>query len=77
VRYSGNHNPMNEWVYNAADIDSSKVIWAREMDSRDNAELAAHYKNRQIWLVEPDTMPVTVSPYPATNESGLKDALLP
>ena len=34
VRYSSKHNPQDEWVYNAADIDSSKVIWAREMDAR-------------------------------------------
>ncbi len=32
VRYSSEHNPQDEWIYNAADIDQSKVIWAREMD---------------------------------------------
>jgi len=74
VRYSENHNPMDEWVYNAADIDSSKVIWARAMGARDNAELVAHYKNRQIWLVEPDTIPIKVSPYSGANEGGSKDA---
>jgi hypothetical protein len=77
VRYAQNHNSMDEWVYNAADIDSSKVIWARDMNLRDNAELAAHYKNRQIWLVEPDAVPAKVSPYSATGVAGTKDALLP
>lgn len=76
VRYSENHNPMDEWVYNAADIDSSKVIWARDMNLGDNAELAAHYKNREVWLVEPDTIPIRVTPYPVTG-GGPKDALLP
>ena len=77
VRYAQNHNSMDEWVYNAADIDSSKVIWVRDMNLRDNAELSAHYKNRQIWLVEPDAMPVKVSPYSAASEGGTKNALLP
>ena len=33
VRYPPNHNTINDWVYNAPDIDNSKVIWAREMDA--------------------------------------------
>ncbi len=55
---------MNGWVYNAADIDSSKVIWAREMDTADNLDLIHHYKNRTVWLVQPDTQPAEVSRYP-------------
>jgi hypothetical protein len=64
VRYSNLHNPFNEWVYNSADIDSSKVLWAREMDAADNAELMQYYRDRKVWLVQPDTRPPIVSPYP-------------
>ena len=66
VRYSCNHNPQDEWVYNAANIDSSKVIWAREMDYVSNHELFQHYKDRKIWLVQPDLQPIAVSPYPTS-----------
>jgi hypothetical protein len=66
VRYSPNHSSLDEWVYNAADIDGSKVVWAREMDAAGNLELIHYYKDRAVWLVQPDTDPATVSPYPAT-----------
>lgn len=64
VRYNADHNPVWEWVYNEADIDASKVIWAREMDPAANRELMNHYRDRKVWLVQPDTQPVSVSPYP-------------
>ena len=63
VRYSHEHYPYEEWVYNAADIDGSKVIWAREMDAANNLELIHYYPDRKVWLVQPDSLPPTVSPY--------------
>lgn len=65
VRYSPEHEPMDEWVYNTADIDNSKVVWAREMDETENLELIDYYKDRKVWLVQPDTQPVEISPYTA------------
>jgi hypothetical protein len=64
VRYSQEHNPMDEWVYNAADIDGAKVIWAREMDNASNLELIRYYKDRKVWLVQPDSEPAQIAPYP-------------
>ena len=64
VRYSPGHEVFNEWVYNAADIDNSKVLWAREMDTADNEELIHYYKDRKVWLVQPDNIPVKVSQCP-------------
>jgi hypothetical protein len=54
---------MDEWVYNAADIDGSKVIWAREMESANDLELIRYYKDRRVWLVQPDKQPAELSPY--------------
>jgi hypothetical protein len=63
VRYSPGHNSEDEWVYNRADIDGSKVVWARDMDTADNLELIRYYQDRKVWLVEPDLTPARVSPY--------------
>jgi len=66
IRYGPSHDPLNrpEWVYNRADLEHAKVIWAREIDPARAAQLAAHYPDRQVWLVEPDRDPPRLEPYP-------------
>jgi hypothetical protein len=64
VRYSKSHKYDHEWVYNAADIDRSKVVWARDMDEQRNLELLRYFQGRRVWLVEPDEFPPRLSPYP-------------
>jgi hypothetical protein len=64
VRYSPAHDLRMEWVYNCADIDASKVIWARDMGREQNAEMLKYFAGRRIWLVEPDLTPPRLSPYP-------------
>jgi hypothetical protein len=64
VRYTLDHEPNDEWVYNSPDIDRSKVIWARDMDPASNAELIRYYHDRTVWLVQPDLDTGKLSPYP-------------
>jgi hypothetical protein len=64
VRYGGGHNLHDEWVYNGAEIDNAKVLWARELDPTQNAKLFAYFKDRRIWLIEPDTDNTELIPYP-------------
>ena len=63
VRYASGHDPVDEWVYNAPDIDKSKVIWAREMDPLENHQLISYYGDRRVWLVEPDIKGGNLRPY--------------
>lgn len=70
VHYSPDHDCQMEWVYNGADIDDSKVVWARDMGAAKNQELIDYYKERRMWLVEPDEKPVRVTPY--ANAAGLR-----
>jgi hypothetical protein len=70
VRYSPGHYSFDEWVYNAADIDGSKVIWARGMDAANDLELINYYKDRKVWLVQPDMQPTQISPYRMAEPEG-------
>jgi hypothetical protein len=67
VRYAEDHNIHDEWVYNGAEIDSAKVSWARDLDAQQNSKLFAYFKDRQIWLVEPDVDNTELIPYPKTD----------
>jgi hypothetical protein len=63
VRYKPEHEPFAEWVYNQADIDHARVIWAREMAPSENQELLDYFKDRRIWLLEADENPARLSAY--------------
>jgi hypothetical protein len=52
VEYAPAHQPLYEWVYNRADIDASRVVWARKMDRDSNCRLFAYFNQRQLWRVE-------------------------
>lgn len=62
VRYTPAHSPHDEWVFNDADIDGSPVVWARDMGEEKNRELLDYFKNRTVWLLEPDIDPA-LKPY--------------
>ncbi|MBZ5612974.1 MAG: hypothetical protein LAO23_03110 [Acidobacteriia bacterium] len=64
VRYRPHRDSFNEWVYNDADIDAAKVVWARDMSPSENEELIRYFKGRRVWLLEPDQKPVRLSEYP-------------
>jgi len=60
VRYGPDHSVHEEWVFNVADIDASKVIWARDLPGEINNQLLRYYPDRTIWLALPDANEVSV-----------------
>jgi hypothetical protein len=63
VRYSKDHNSGEEYVYNDADIDHAKTVWAREIPGKNLRPLLNYFSNRDVWLFEPDVDDASVTPY--------------
>ena len=63
VRYGPHHNAHVPWVYNAAAIDQSKVVWANDLGLERNRPLMEYFAGRRVWLVEPDG-DTQLKPYP-------------
>jgi hypothetical protein len=67
VRYSKNHNSGEEYVYNDADIDRAKTVWAREIPGMDLNPLLTYFRNRDVWVFDPDEDDSTVTPYSSSS----------
>jgi hypothetical protein len=67
VHYGPKHSVHKEWVYNAADIDGSKIVWAREIPGVDVKPLLEYFKQRIIWEIDADANPVEIHPYRGPN----------
>jgi hypothetical protein len=64
VRYPSDYNVHDDWVFNGADIDGAKILWARETNPQQNEKLFAYFKDRQIWLIAPEEDNMELTPYP-------------
>ncbi len=63
VRYWPPHE-FKEWVYNGADIDHARIVWARDLGPEEDRKLIRYYPDRAVWLLEPDFRPPRLSPFP-------------
>jgi hypothetical protein len=80
VHYSPDHDCMHEWVYNLADIDHQKVVWARDMGPEQNQEILRYFNSRQAWILEADARPPRLASYSeaitqaSTKLAGISDS---
>lgn len=63
VHYSPHHVYQDEWVWNRADIDASRIVYARDLGPDEDEKLIHYYPNRKVLLLEPDLYPVRLSIY--------------
>ena len=67
VHYGPEHDASASWVNNRADIDGSKIVWAHDMGSVENAELMHYFSDRDVWLLDPKQHDIEVTPYRAAD----------
>ncbi|MBP1622589.1 MAG: hypothetical protein H6Q07_609 [Acidobacteria bacterium] len=60
IRYARKRDLLVDWVYNAADIDSSDIVFAHDFGQAGNQRLLQYYSDRQVWAVNIDLSPETV-----------------
>lgn len=63
VRYPEKYNFNEQWVYNAPDIETAHVIWAREINSGSDQELLKYFSDRTVWLVRLENPRLEPEPY--------------
>ena len=71
VSYSPDFDLDREWVENLADIDGSKIVWARDMGPEKNRELLSYYRGRQFWMVHAGSEPARPEPYRESAAEGV------
>ncbi len=74
VRYRPDHLPFIDWVYNDADVDQAKTVWAREIPGVDMKPLFEYFRGRKVLLLEPDRQPLQFEPYFPPDPAALPNA---
>ena len=58
VHYEHPQHPFqDEWVYNAADIDHARIVWARDLGEEENEKLKRYFPQRNVIMLAPDERP--------------------
>jgi hypothetical protein len=52
-----------DWIYNQADIDNARIVWALDLGPAANRELIDYFKGRRVWLVDSDDINPGLEPY--------------
>jgi hypothetical protein len=69
VRYSADHIPREEWVFNQADLADADIVWARSLTPETDEKLIEAFPNRNVWLLRPDRDDADeLTPYPETEQ---------
>jgi len=57
VKTKTDPNNLFQWIYNDADIDASRIVWARDLGAEQDQKLAEYFADRDVWMVDPNVEP--------------------
>ena len=63
-----------DWVHNEAEIDGSRIVWARDMGAAKNQELIDYFKGRRVWMVDPAGEQPKLTEYPAQAHAAARSS---
>ena len=63
-------NNLLQWIYNDADIDSSRIVWARDLGAEENTRLKEYFRGRTVWRLDPNV----ADPRPLPDVATAKNA---
>jgi len=63
VHYRPSYYLRPEYVYNDADIDHARIVWAHDMGAEKNAELLRYFPQRRVWLIDTGEDAPRLTPY--------------
>jgi hypothetical protein len=75
VRYGPHHHADSEWVYNDANIDQSRIVWAHAMPGGKDDELLRYYPDRRVWILDEDGK-VTLRPMDPGSAEAVEKILI-
>jgi hypothetical protein len=58
VKYGASHTFYDQWISNDADVDHSRIVWARSLDAASNQTAIEYWNGRSVWAVYTDESPV-------------------
>ena len=70
VEYAPSHSPHQEWCYNSADIDRSKIVWARDLGPVKNQAVLHYFSKRTLHRLAIDFGPVKLETVDRLDASG-------
>jgi hypothetical protein len=70
VDYGKRQQVAFEWVYNGADIDAGRIVWAHRLGRRRDRALRRYYTDRSAWVLDASHWPPLLSPYVEATGGG-------